>query len=256
MLQRLLKPLCRIIVMIENLKLKNKESVIADINPTLDRMEGLGINQEMLTQSMLSGLSQYRSASDLEPLNAGGSKASFVIVQTLREQLLSNGLGWKMVNQKGQCLTVNSDNKISIITTSGDKYTGLNDGCGGKKPCTRNGKGLETKIQVIKNQGQTLCLFEQGLITDRECKSEGIIESADDNQLWFLLYYFDFGKKEVRFELSLPVGVKTTGNQGKVKVSNWSERLIFSPLPFGESSTTDKLPEFDKDIEFNVTQKE
>jgi hypothetical protein len=228
------------------------ETAIALINSNLKRMESLGLNQEVLTQSMLMGLSQYRSASKLEPLNAGGSKASFAIVQTLRQQLLGNGKGWQMLNQKGQCLTVNPENQISIITTSGDKYTGLSDG----QPCTKNGKGLETKNQVRKNLGQTLCLFEEGLITDREQQDDEYIESADDNQLWLLLYYFDFHTKEVRFELSLPIGIKEVGNKGKVKVSKWSDRLTFPPLSFDENNIITELPEFDDEIEFNISPKE
>jgi len=228
------------------------ETVLALVNSNLQRMESLGLNQEILTQSMLMGLSQYRSASKLEPLNAGGSKASFAIVQTLRQQLLGNGLGWKMLNQKGQCLTINPENQISIITTSGDKYTGLSDG----QPCTKNGKGLETKNQVKKNIGQTLCLFEEGAIIDKEQQDIEYIESADDNQLWLLLYYFDFYKKEARFELSLPIGVKEVGNKGKVKVSQWSDRLTFPAISFDEDSIIAELPDFDDEIEFNISPKE
>jgi hypothetical protein len=232
------------------------ELAIAFTTSNLERMESLGLNKQVLTQSMHMGLSQHRSASKLEPLNASGSRASFAIVQALRQQLLSSGMGWKMLNQRGQCLTINPDNNISIITTSGDKHTGLNSGLVGSQPCTKNGKGLETKNQVINNQGQTLCMFEEGVITDNEHQPQHISESADDNQLWLLLYYFDSANQEVRFELSLPVGIKDVGNKGKVKVSKWLDRLIFTPLPFDEAIVIPETHDFDDEIHFNITPKE
>jgi len=224
-----------------------------NIETSLERMASLGLSTEVLTQSIWMGLSKYRSASKLEPLNAGGSKASFAIIETLRSQLLGNGLGWKMLNQNGQSLTVNSEKQVSVIVTSGDKYTGLTDG---DDPCTRNGKGAETKNQVKKNLGQTLCLFEEGIITDREELPDEIVNSIDKNELWVLLYHFDLLKNEVRFELSLPIGIKEVGNKGKVKVSEWAERLIFPSLPFDESNNSNEAQEFNDEIEFNIKPKE
>lgn len=232
------------------------EIAIVGINNSetnFERMASLGLNSEVLTQSIWMGLSKYRSASKLEPLNAGGSKASFAIIETLREQLLGNGLGWKMLNQNGQCLTTNSEKQVSVLVTSGDKYTGLIEGV---DPCTRNGKGAETKNQVKKNLGQTLCLFEEGIITDREKLPNEIVEPIDRNELWVLLYHFDLTNKEVRFELSLPIGIKEVGNKGKVKVSEWADRLRFSSLPFDENNITNESPEFNDDIEFNIKPKE
>jgi len=227
------------------------ERAIAYTNTNLARMALLGLNETVLTQAVWAGLSQYRSASELEPLNAGGSKASFSIIQTLREQLLSNGMGWVILNQKGQCLTNNPEKQISIIVTSGDKHTGL-DG----QPCTKNGKGSTTKRQVKGNLEQTLCLFEEGLITDKEELDSRLTETADSNELWVLLYHFDQSKKEVRFELSLPIGFREVGKQGKVKVSQWDDRLIFPSLPFDESITTPTTLDFDEEIEFNITPKD
>jgi hypothetical protein len=232
------------------------EKAITYTNTNLNRMTLLGLNKDVLTQAMWAGLSQYRSASKLEPLNAGGSKASFSIVQTLREQLLGNGLGWVMLNKKGQCLTNNPEKQISIIVTSGDKYTGVEYTGINKLPCTKNGKGSTTKKQIKGNLEQTLCLFEEGLISDRENLPDDVIDSADDNELWVLLYHFDISKKEVRFELSLPIGYKEVGAQGKVKVSKWDDRLIFTPLSFDEDAIRSNTPDFDDEIEFNIIPKE
>lgn len=231
------------------------EAVVSHITKqtSIEKMSLLGLNREVLSQTMSMGLSQYKSASKLEPLNAGGSKASFAIIETLRQQLLSNEKGWSMINHNGQCLTVNSSHGMSIIATSGDKYTGLSYDL---QPCTKNGKGLETKSQIERNQGQTLCLFDEGLMIDRENSSPQVETSADGNELWVLLYYFDLAKKEVRFELSLPIGIKEVGSKGKVKVSEWADRIIFTPLPFEQGNDSLKSPDFNDEIEFNIKQKE
>ncbi len=232
------------------------ERAIAYTNTNLNRMALLGLNKDVLTQAIWSGLSQYRSVSWLEPLNAGGSKASFSIVRALREQLLGNGMGWVMLNQKGQCFTNNPEKQISIIVNSGDKYTGLDTGLD-REPCTKNGKGSTIKKQVKGNWnfGQTLCLFEEGL-ADMENLPDDVVDTADGNELWILLYYYDSLKQEMRFELSLPIGVKEVGTQGKVKVSEWKCRLIFTPLSFDEDAVTSKTPDFDDEIEFIITPKE
>jgi hypothetical protein len=217
-----------------------------------ERLALLGITEELLTQSIWTGLIQHRATSRLEPLNAGGSKAYFAIIKALREQLLGNGLGWKQLNQNGQSLVINPVKKINIIVTSGDKYTGLNYGV----PCTKNGKGSETKNYVHKNIGQNFNLFEDGIVDQIHEFDGKVLEPVDGTELWVLLYHFDFSGKEVRFELSLPIGIKEVGNNGKVKVSEWADRIIFNALSFEENKITNESPKFNEDIEFIIKSKD
>jgi hypothetical protein len=210
------------------------------------KLESLGLSRVILKQAIGAGLLKYCSASKLAPLNAGGSEASFAIIQMLREQLLSNN-GWMLLNQHGQSLTVNPDLQISIVVTSGDKDTGLPDG----RPCTKNGKGSETKNQIRQNimTGQTFNLFDdESEVAEKET-------NVDNHVLWVLLYHFDPKKKEVRYELSLPVGFKDVGTKGKVKVSNWTDRLHFDPIPFNDITVSHEPTDFNDEIEFSVTPK-
>lgn len=215
------------------------------------RMNSLGLTVETLAQSIWSGLFQHRSTSKLEPLNAAGSKAYFAIVKALREQLLANGKGWSKLEHNGQSLLVNPENSITIMATSGDKYTGLDDMV---SPCTKNGKGFETKNYVSKNLVENLELFED--YRNLEQLSDINDAPADGNQLWVLLYHFDFGKKEVRFELSLPIGIREFGKNGKVKVSEWADRLLFEPISFTSPTFNHQSPTFNDDIAFNIKPKE
>ncbi|MFB2661816.1 hypothetical protein [Shewanella mangrovisoli] len=217
--------------------------------------EQIGLKEQVFKQAIGAGLSEYLTASKLAPLNAGGSMASFKIIETLRHQLLSNRCGWKMKNLNGLCLTINSGAQISLVTTSGDKYTGLQEG----QPCTKNGKGCETKNQICQNIGQNLSLFEDDLFKDIQSVNELalILEESkiDAHELWVLLYYFDNVKKEVRYELSLPIGFKDVGKMGKVKVSQWRDRVFFSPIPYEAALAIDEPADFSDEFEFTVTPK-
>ncbi len=45
-----------------------------------------------------------------------------------------------------------------------------------------------------------------------------------------LLYFFDYGNKEVRYELSIPDGMSNSA--GKTRIASWKERYIFEAIPF------------------------
>ncbi|BFL83811.1 hypothetical protein FAP94_12335 [Morganella morganii] len=218
--------------------------------------EKVGLNEQILKEAIGAGLSQYLSASELAPLNAGGSMASFKIIETLRGQLLNNKTGWSILNLKGQCLTINGSAQITLVATSGDKDTGLREG----QPCTKNGKGCETKNQIRRNIGQTFNLFEHDLFEEQQLSDGfGFMQEAskiDDHELWVLLYFFDNSKKEVRYELSLPIGFKDVGVHGKVKVSEWGDRIYFRPVPFETTLAIDEPVNFNDEVEFTVTSKE
>ena len=59
-------------------------------------------------------------------------------------------------------------------------------------------------------------------------KSE--ITPIDSTRTYIVLYYYDAANKEVRCEVSYPVGM--VNQDGFARVSAWSERIILSPLPF------------------------
>jgi hypothetical protein len=232
----------------------NQSSISSPVNVT-SIFEQVGLNEQILKEAIGAGLSKYLSASKLAPLNAGGSMASFKIIETLRGQLLSNQTGWSMLNLKGQCLTINANAQITLVVTSGDRDTGLREG----QPCTKNGKGCETKNQIRRNIGQTFNLFEDDLFEEQQVSDGlGFIQKAskiDDHELWVLLYFFDNSKKEIRYELSLPIGFKDVGVNGKVKVSEWGDRIYFRPIPFETALAIDEPADFNDEVEFTVTPK-
>ncbi|TKB53076.1 hypothetical protein [Ferrimonas aestuarii] len=209
------------------------------------KLDAMGISPSAVEQAMWKASREYRSASELEPLNAGGSRASFEAVRTLREALLSMANGWKILNKHGQCLTINPERGLSILVTSGDKDTGLVDG----QPKTKNGKGAETKLQVSANRQMSFDLFgEPANQSEEEC--------IDKQQTWVLLYYFDFVKKEVRFELSLPVAFQDSGKQGKVKISDWKDRIYFKPIPLDDAARVNSPSEFNEEPDIEVVPKD
>lgn len=240
-----------------NLKLANPQPTQHQSKRDLS-LTKLGLNKEVLQNTATAGLADFKLTSPLAPVNAAGSRASFAMIAALRAQLLGNESGWKKLNQKGQSLTINADYQISLIVTSGDKDTGIPN----SQPSTKNGKGEETKSQVQRNVqlGQTYNLFN-----DRhdEFDADDILdnilnqnESVDGHELWILLYHFDRAKKELRYELSLPIGITDVGTNGKVKVSSWADRIIFDAIPFDTTLTESESTDFSEDFDFDLTPKD
>jgi hypothetical protein len=116
--------------------------------------------------------------------------------------------------------TVRSDDEVAIVIASGNAWTGSEKPR--KQPSTRNPKGAMTLDAILTNTGQrttemTFDAFE---------KSNTI-----PTRTYFLLHYFDPMTKEIRIELSLPIGM----SNGWIDV--WGERLVLPAIPFDLDGT-------------------
>lgn len=207
-----------------------------DIESTIETM---GMTKDILHRAISEGIYEYRNVSKLHPLNAGGSRAWAEIIASFREQLLQTDNGWGFEHRNGLTLTINRELSLNVVVTSGDKDTGLIAGY----PKTKNAKGNATRDFI----GVNYDLFEH--------ESDSTVHSfkIDRTETWVLLYHIDNGKKEVRFELSLPKGM--AGDNESIRICSWLKRIVFEPIPFDQVVTNIDKPEFNDDIEFELTKK-
>ncbi|MGD8173883.1 hypothetical protein ACQEXU_19770 [Vibrio sp. TRT 21S02] len=197
----------------------------------------LGISTQVFTDAILSGIAQYNSVNKFHPITAGGSRAWEEIVASFRQMVVDQCIGWKSIHRDGMAQLVNAEQQLTIVVTSGDSNTGLDNDV---QPRTRNQKGQATKNIVEANYP----LFEDVATIDRT------ISNADGHQTWVFLYAIDKDKSEVRFELSLPTETQLSGAKGRLKISQWSQRFLFEAVPFEGQITKPMQPTFTDDTDF------
>ena len=136
-------------------------------------------------------------------------------MRTLREKLIP--LNWNRSDDGGYSLCVNPDSTLAIAVATGDENTGNPR----EMPLTKSPKGPRTQLAIEINQHQS-SLFD-------DLPDIGISDLPNsDRTTWVLLQHYDQGRKEVRFELSLPMNYSG-------KIDGWSERIIFGAVPFDQS---------------------
>ncbi|ENM5897370.1 hypothetical protein [Vibrio mimicus] len=197
----------------------------------------LSISKRTFVDAIQSGIYQYKSVNKFHPITAGGSRAWEEIVSSFREMVVDQNQGWKAVQEDGMPLLVNASEQLTIVITSGDLNTGLDSDV---QPRTRNQKGQATQSLVQSNYS----LFEDVVSIDSQSKT------ADSHETWVFLYHIDKSKSEVRFELSLPTEPALSGAKGKVKISSWSHRYLFEPVPFDGQVPNLTPPTFTDDADF------
>lgn len=201
----------------------------------LSRLQELGLKQEYFINAVSSGISESFKSTALHPVTDKGIRGWGEIIASLRAELLTRANGWSEKRDHGLELTTNSSLGLSIIVSSGDSETGSHNG----NPYTKNSKGYATQKIVEDNS----TLFEMNSFSS---------DSADTMSTWVLLYFFDDAEKEVRFELSLPIGL--VGKGRTLRVGSWKERIIFSPISFEENVKIEK--DFTDDVNFELNKKQ
>ncbi len=200
-----------------------------------------GIKESALQAAIQDGLYEIRQSTDLDAKTDPGSRAWGAVIRGLRRELLADNSEWSFSFVSGLNLTHNKNKGLNIVVMSGDKDTGLVDG----SPKSKNPKGAATEILV----GENYDLFNtpQNItpISDESAVADPTVNCV-------LLYFFDYGKKEVRYELSIPVGM--TESAGKTRISSWKERYIFEAVPF-TSKVQPIIKEFTETPEFKVIRK-
>ncbi len=195
---------------------------IAVQNDSVVRLAQLGIDQQDIHNAITSALYERRRTSKLHPVIDGGFRFWSQLVATLRGELIAKDLGWLSSRQNRMELVHNSKLGINLVITAGDKDTGKPDGW----PKTKNAKG-EATMSIVNSNSETLDLFP---IESSLFSTDGLQPAADTTQNYIVLYYYDSGNKEVRCEVSLPIGMAVVN--GFAKVNTWAERIVLAPVPF------------------------
>jgi len=150
-------------------------------------------------------------------------------VAVLREQLRPQG--WRKSDKGNYELTVNNENGLAIVVTTGDDATGMI----GSTPSNKCSKGINT-AEAIETNNQ-LDMFSELLQATEE--TQGLTT-------WILLMHL--AANEVRFELSLPSSISAG------KINGWKERIVLPSMPLDDDSVEIDLPDL-PDIEVPIKKK-
>ncbi len=115
-------------------------------------------------------------------------------------------------------MTTHPEDRFSIAVTLGNHDTGRPD----RNPLTRYPRGVRVQTRIDENRNQQLPLWGVPVI-------QTVKALVPPDTLWLLLHYRDMRKKEMRFELSLPIAVDAEG-----RASGWLKRIFFAPISFDD----------------------
>lgn len=176
------------------------------------RLAELGIKEKDLLQAAERGFTAWASCTANHPPAIPGLFAWGETVCALRERLIP--LGWERKDEQNWPLVVNRDGAIALSVATGNEDTGRKD----KDPVTASAKGPRTISAIVANQN--LPLFPELLPSAESLEATG-------RATWLLLVCRDSDAREMRCELSRPIGMDSEG-----RVDGWAERIILPPRPF------------------------
>ena len=188
------------------------ESIYVESWDVNRRLAELGIKEDDLLQAAERGFTAWASCTANHPPAIPGLFAWGETVCALRERLIP--LGWERKDEQNWPLVVNRDGNIALSVATGNEDTGRKD----KDPVTASAKGPRTISAIVANQN--LPLFPEMLPSAESLKAKG-------RATWLLLVYRDTDAREMRCELSRPIGMDSED-----RVDGWAERIILSPRPF------------------------
>jgi hypothetical protein len=176
-----------------------------------NRLHQLGLTADLLVRVLLRADAEAKLTTGLEPPTAEGTTRYNKTVGLLREELLP--LGWDYDNYKNFCRTIHPTRAFSIVTSSGDEFTGVD--MAGTFPCTKYPKGDLTALAVQQNA-------EQGVLDLGVEFDEPRIDPAELENIWFLLQRTTV--EHIHAELSLPTRIEDG------MIVQWKERIILPPI--------------------------
>jgi len=197
-----------------------------------NRLEQLGVNEEVLRESIYQGHLQRTRLTLNHPLIYHGLNMWGEVVNALREQL--RPLDWIREDIGSYALTAHEELKLAISVASGDEATGNPSA----HPSNRSKKGRNT-VEAIEANRQ-LELFEQ---LPPESQAE------EGKQTWVLMHHTDTSRGEIRVELSRPSSIGKDG-----KITAWAERIILSSIPFDDDLVEIYAPS-GPDIDIDIRRK-
>ena len=212
-----------------------QHAIIPDYFDHKDPLNEIGINKQAMVDignRILAGASQ---TTHHDAINASGSYAYLAGVRALRDVLCLQG--WKK-NPKGNLeLTSHPDKDVHLLVSSGNKYTGDRHSL----PRTKNKKGSQTKNVVHQNAHHPYLFPEMNQIFKPK---------PDASQTWFVLYYIDRKKSEMRMEVSLPISF----DENELRVTGWIKRIILDPIKLDHSPIVQE-PEYAEIPPFDISRK-
>jgi hypothetical protein len=174
----------------------------------------LRLKEEWLQNAVQVGQLQRANCTPHHPLSFPALSAWAETIKTLRDILVPEG--WLCDNPRGLPIVFLHKSKIAITVATGDEATGRKE----FEPCTKCPKGPQTKSLISNNQ---LKLFPN----DELVRAFQQNSAKTGYMTWLLLIHSDSQVREVRCELSLPVGMNEEG-----RVDGWEERIILGSTPF------------------------
>ncbi|MEG1767205.1 MAG: hypothetical protein RR311_01955 [Comamonas sp.] len=165
----------------------------------------------LFKNAIRGGLGARNNVTEASAPTAAGVQQWLKTVEDLRTLLAARQ--WH-IHQQQNCPFISSpDRSISIVVMTGNMETGKN---GFEDPTNQAEKGAVAESFVQKNS--QLELFNRDSFKLAK-------ENQKETQVWALLYHYDKGLNEVRFELSLPTSFD------KKKITEWGVRLILGSIP-------------------------
>lgn len=174
------------------------------------RMLHPDLSHALLRNAIMGGLSGRNEVTRASAPTAAGVQQWLNTVEDLRTLLAS--AQWHIHEQQNCPFISSPDRVISIVVMTGNSETGKN---GFEDPTNQAEKGAVAEKYVQKNH--QLELFNSGSFNLAK-------DNQKETQVWALLYHYDKGLNEVRYELSLPTGF------GNKKITEWGERIILERI--------------------------
>lgn len=207
----------------------------ADVEARLQKLHP-DLSPTLLREAITGGLSGRNEVTRASAPTAAGVQQWLKTVEDLRTLLAT--AQWHIHEQQNCPFISSPDRVISIVVMTGNSETGKN---GAEDPTNQAEKGAVAEKFVQKNNHQLELFNRESFKLAKENQSE--------TQVWALLYHYDKGLKEVRYELSLPTGF------GNKKITEWGERVILGSIPNNPADFTIRKDEPNPQISVEVEPK-
>ncbi|MCP1649437.1 hypothetical protein [Pseudomonas nitroreducens] len=175
------------------------------------RMLHPDLSLSLFRNAVMGGLSARNEVTRASAPTAAGVQQWLNTVEGLRTLLAA--AQWH-IHEQQNCPFISSPDRVtSIVVMTGNGETGKK---GFEDPTNQAEKGAVAESFVQKNH--QLELFNRDSFKLAK-------DNQKETQVWALLYHYDKGLNEVRYELSLPTGFS------KKKITQWGERILLGSIP-------------------------